>query len=203
MARDLSPKDKHSIVQSLWTSVNEGGAALKDVPLAVKNVLISEAWREREWNGRPIKHATFRAFIETPPIEGCGWPLDKVEKLIQDDGEVLEMWRKAITDTPGGDKKSEDYKSKIIHNNIMNDKSTRKSPIQGTSRAYTLSRLKEEAPELFGRTCLSKKNPQYLSPNAAAIQAGFRRPPPTPFDQAKKLIGKLSPEERAKLKEML
>jgi hypothetical protein len=44
-------------VQALWTIVNEGGSALKDVPLAVKNVLLSEAWREREWGGRIIKQA--------------------------------------------------------------------------------------------------------------------------------------------------
>ena len=190
MRRDLSPKDKHAIVQSLWTSVNEGGAALKDVPLAVKNVLLSEAWREREWNGRKIEHKSFRAFIETPPIEGCGWPLDKVEKLIKDDPETLAMWREAVTGPEGRPPKTGD--------NI-----TSFPRVTGTSRAYTLTRLKREAPELFERTCLPKKNPQHLSPNAAAIEAGFRKPPQKPFDQVRKLIPKLTPEERTKLKEML
>lgn len=184
MRRDLSPKDKHAIVQSLWTSVNEGGAALKDVPLAVKNVLISEAWREREWNGRKIEHKTFRAFIETPPIEGCGWPLEKVEKLIKDDAETLAMWRDAVTPPVGTNQH---------HDNIMTQKAE-----QGTSKSYTVSRLKREAPELFQKVARGE-----LSANAAAIKAGLRKPPPKPFEQVKKLIAKLTPEERQKLKEML
>jgi hypothetical protein len=47
---------------------------------------------------------------------------------------------------------------------------------QGTGKAYTLSRLEREPPELFERACLPKDDPQHLSANAAAIQAGFRKP---------------------------
>jgi hypothetical protein len=66
------------------------------------------AWREREYQGRVLTHKTFRSFIETMPIEGCGWPLDKVERLIKDDAETLALWRKAVTAKDGRPAKTVD-----------------------------------------------------------------------------------------------
>lgn len=48
----------------------------------------------------------------------------------------------------------------------------RLEPAQGTSRAYTLTRLESERPDLYERVCRKE-----LSANAAAIEAGFRKPP--------------------------
>jgi len=49
------------------------------------------------------------------------------------------------------------------HDNVISSE-------QGNSRAYTLTRLKREAPELFKRVVDGE-----LSANAAAIEAGFRK----------------------------
>lgn len=73
---------------------------------------------------------------------------------------VLAMWRRAVTNQEGGDKRSAAY---ITGDNITSGRVT------GTSRAYTLDRLKREAPALFERVCSGE-----MSANAAAIQAGFR-----------------------------
>ena len=60
---------------------------------------------------------------------GCGWPLDKVERLIRDDAETLAMWRDAVTPPPH------------IH------KADGSIPtIKDRGKAYTVSRLKREAP---------------------------------------------------------
>jgi hypothetical protein len=49
---------------------------------------------------------------------------------------------------------------------------------KGTSRAYTLSRLKRERPDLFAQVVAGK-----LSANKAAIRAGFRKKP-SPYEAA-------------------
>jgi hypothetical protein len=76
-----------------------------------------------------------------------------VEALLKDEPEVLALWRKAITGKPGAH-----------HNNIMSSK-------QGTSRAYTLDRLKREC------VPYSEKFVQANYLPSAAIAAGFRKKP--------------------------
>jgi hypothetical protein len=127
MATALSLKDKHRMVQSLWMTVNEGGAALATVPGIVRNVITSGAWAERDVGGRIVKHSRFIDFITVKPVAGCGWPPEKVEALIRDDPEVLALWREAVTGQHGGDRSSK-------ADNISLE------PGHGTSRSYTLSR---------------------------------------------------------------
>jgi hypothetical protein len=69
-----------------------------------------------------------------------------------------------MVDGPGGDRQSE---SKSISDNITN------GPVdRGTSKAYTVSRLKRDRPDLFEKVVAGE-----LSANKAAIEAGFRRKP--------------------------
>ena len=97
-------KEKQGIVQSLWTAVNEGGGWLSSLPRIVKTVIETESWRERQDGDRVYRHDTFRQFIESEPRAGCGWPIDKVERLLADDPDVLRMYRQATTAPEGGDK---------------------------------------------------------------------------------------------------
>ena len=69
-----------------------------------------------------------------------------------------------MVEGPGGDKKSED---RIITDNISNGLVD-----HGTSKAYTVSRLKRDRPDLFEKVVAGE-----LSANKAAIEAGFRRKP--------------------------
>jgi hypothetical protein len=84
-------------------------------------------------------------------MAGCGWPPEKVEALIKDDPAVLAMWREAVTPQHGGDRTDVPSKSDII---TLDGR--------GTSKAYTVARLKREAPALFADVCAGK-----LSANAA------------------------------------
>jgi hypothetical protein len=189
MRRDLNLKDKHGVVQSLWTAVNEGGGWLDSLPQIVTAVIETEAWRERQDGKNVYRHKSFREFIEADPRSGCGWQVDKVRALLRDDQTALTLYEQAIVGKHGGDRKSE--KARIKTDNISLD------PQHGTSRAGTLRRLAKDYPELHSRVVAGD-----LSANAAAIEAGFRKPP-KPFETIRKLLPKLTPEERQKLKEML
>jgi hypothetical protein len=177
--RDLSPGDKQGIVQGLWTSVNNGGAALVRVPKIIRTLLETEAWRDREVDGRPYHNDSFLQFITTKPLQGCGWPVEKVRALLKDEPEVDAMFRDAITAAKGTNQYTKQDSDNItIH------------PERGTSRAYVLSRLKRERPDLFARVVAGE-----MSANAAAIKAGFRKQQ-SPLDVLRATWRKASQKER-------
>lgn len=180
---DLTLKDKGSLVDALWHAVDGAAGNLEAVPGLVRQVLETGAWRKRQHRGRVFEHDRFVDFIVAKPLAGCGWPVDKVEALIRDEPETLAMWREAVTLGPGKPSHNADNISVIDGH--------------GTSRSYTLSRLKHADPSLFKRVVDGE-----LSANAAAIEAGFRKKP-SPFEQVQKLIPKLTAQQRKQLIEML
>ena len=184
LTMNLTPGDKGEIVESLWHAVDRGSDSLSAVPGLVKRVIETEAWRERKQRGKTYKHDSFLSFITTKPLAGCGWEPEKVKALILDDAEVLALWREATTDHAGGDRPT-------INDNIMNGP----KPKQGTSKDYTLDRLKRQRPDLFRKVVANK-----LSAHAAAIEAGFIKVP-TILEQLRKLWAKASPEDRRALLE--
>jgi hypothetical protein len=181
---DLNLKDKGNLVEGLWHSVDNAANNLEAVPRSVKRVIETQAWRKRIYRGRLFEHATFLDFITTKPLAGCGWPPDKVEALLKDEPSVLQLWREA---TKLGQGKRTD-----LVDNINEVK-----PSKGTSRAYTLDRLKRERRDLFDRVCAGE-----LTANAAAIEAGFRKLP-TPLEIALKQLPKLTPAERGEVRAKL
>jgi hypothetical protein len=78
------------------------------------------------------------------PPEGWGEDPDKIEALIKDDAEALEMWENELN--PGRGDHGNQYAKKVGNNN--NVMIARKA-IQGNAKSYTLSRLKRTRPELF------------------------------------------------------
>jgi hypothetical protein len=142
---------------------------LDNIPGCIREVLETEAWAKRMKAGHLFEHKRFIDFITEPPLAGCGWNPTNVEALLakaDDGGQVLVMWRQAITPSRGQPKKGERKNDNIIYS-------------QGTSRAYTLDRLQRDHPEIYKRVIAGK-----LSANAAAIEAGFRTKP-TPYDRNK------------------
>jgi hypothetical protein len=169
---DLNLRDKGTLVEGLWHAVDDAANNLEAVPRSIKRVIETEAWREREHRGRVFKHKTFLDFITTKPLAGCGWPPEKVEALLKDEPEVLALWRKATTGKPGAH-----------NNNVIRNR-------QGNSRAYALDRLKRERPDLFNKVIAKE-----MSANAAANEAGFRKPP-SPLKQLRKAWKVATPDER-------
>lgn len=177
---NLSPGDKQTMVQALWRTWHEGGFALNHLPTAIDRILETEAWRDREVDGKPMHNRTFREFIVSPPLKGCGWEkqIDAIERVLAvKDKDCLARWRAAMTQQGAAN-----------HNIVM------VKAAQGNSLSYTLARLLREHPKLYKRVIAGE-----LSANAAAIEAGFRKRP-TPLEQIRKLIAKLTPQERAKLR---
>jgi hypothetical protein len=103
-----------------------------------------------------IGNRRFRSFIETPPLEGCGWKEDAVRRLIADDLKIRDLWDQAVQRPP------------YVHADVDN---IHVRPT-GTSLDATLRRLRKNHPELHGRVLAGE-----LSANAAAIEAGFRKKP--------------------------
>lgn len=172
---EINFREKGTMVQALWDSVNETTGNLSIVPGLIRRVLETGAWRERIHRGKTYRNDSFLAFITNKPMQGCGWPPEKVEVLLRDDPEILAKWREATTGVQG---------AHVHHDNVM------MSAKQGNSRSYTLQRLKQQEPELFKRVTRGE-----LSANAAAIEAGFRKKL-SALEQIRKLLPKLTPEER-------
>jgi hypothetical protein len=100
--------------------------------------------------------------ITRKPLEGWGEDPKKIEAIIKDNAEVLAMYREEMKAQHGGDKRSE---SVIKHDNIMLDRLP-----QGTSRAYSIARVKKDCdPETVAEVLAGK-----ISPNAALVRSGIR-----------------------------
>jgi len=179
--------ENQQVVQALWDAVNTSAGNLATIKPLIRKILKTEPWKERlvpQLGAEPVRFKSLVEFIQTPPLRGCGWPPEKIPALIKDDAKLLTDWRRATTASVG----------KPGHNS---DNITI-SDGRGTSLAYTLDRLEREYPDLFSEVVAKR-----LSANKAAIKAGFRKPRLAPFDQILKLLPKLTPEERRKLRFLL
>lgn len=173
---EVNLKEKGTMVQALWDSVNETTGNLSIVPGLIHRVLETGAWQERIHRGKTYHNDSFLDFITAKPMRGCGWPPEKVEALLRDEPEVLTEWQNAIKVGQGARTDLDDNVNEV-------------KPKKGTSRAYTLERLKRQRPDLFRRVVRKE-----MSANAAAIEAGFRKVP-TPLEQIRKLLPRLTAEE--------
>ncbi len=170
----------------------DGGHGLLMFPTFLKDAIKKRVW-EQGWIDPTTKEVytqpDFRSFVETPVLEGLGSSIEQVKALCQHDGEAIILINEMTTKKPGGPNNPEGnnqhVQKEVNHNNIMNDQT---KAIQGTSLDYTLRRLKKEAPGL-----LEKVVNREMSPNAAAVEAGFRITPiqlnPTdPYKAAKTIL---------------
>ena len=158
MPRVMTDTEANVLVEGLWSAVDRGAPSIKDIPQIIKRVIQTDAWRRRRLrNGKIVEHSTFRAFITTKPLDGCGYDPKKIYALIKGEPETEVLWREAMKGKQG-------TRSDLV-DNVNEVKSS-----DGNSRSYTLTRLKHQKPELFQDVVDGK-----LSANAAAIAAGFRK----------------------------
>jgi hypothetical protein len=120
---------------------------LEDFPQLLKRVIEEKVWLSRLHNGRLYKLKSLRELVTMKPLEGWGQSPEKIEAVIKDHPDVLALWREEMTNEP--------HKHNPDNDNIIISK-------QGTSKAYTVSRLKRESPELFEKVVAGE-----LSANAA------------------------------------
>lgn len=161
---------------------NKVHGSLTSMPGLISKIIREKVWERRIHNHRLIELPNLRALITEPYPRGWGEQPDKIQAVIQDDVEALALFRVAMVEGPGGDKKS---KGRIINDNIIND-----TVDQGTSKAYTVSRLKRDRPDLFDKVVAGE-----LSANGAAIEAGYKRVKTT-LEQLQYYWDKATLEER-------
>lgn len=154
------------IIESLNDALRDGETGLESVPKLMETVLDDELWKKRRVKGgKIVEHKRFVDFIITPPIEGLGEKPEMIKRLLHGTPGVLAAFEAAIVGEHGTNQ----------HTRVESDNITLHSE-RGTSKAYTLRRLKKQRPDLFKMVVAGE-----LSANAAAIKAGFRKEP-APLD---------------------
>jgi hypothetical protein len=165
--------------------------SLAELPATLTKIIKTGAWRTWRWVGSIFAQNSLGNYLTSPPPNGVGIKLDTVEKLIADDPEAAAAYREEMTGKKGRPPSQEN--TDIV--------SIKQKPKHGNTRAYTLDRLKRERPDLFDKVKAGK-----LSANAAAIEAGFRKPAKT-FERALKQLSTFTPSQlldlRARIDELL
>jgi hypothetical protein len=152
----LSDDEKVQHLQQRWS---EGALDLQAVERLLGEVIQSGAWQSFHTpNGVPVQPASFKDFITAEPFQGLGATEKKIADLLGDDNTAVVKMRKLLKRQ--GDRTD-------LANNVSEVKG--RNVEHGNRRDYTLDRLQRDAPELFD--AVHRKE---LSPNAAAIKAGFR-----------------------------
>ncbi len=156
----MNEVEAYQVCNSAISALSHGETSLSTFPKLLRRIINERAWESRRVPGKGVvTMQSLRELVTTAPITGWGEDPAKIEAVIRDDAEVLAMWEKAMQIKPGPKKQ---------HNSFDTVKGTNAST--GNSRAYTVSRLQREAPELFAKVAAGE-----ISANAAAIKAGFRK----------------------------
>jgi hypothetical protein len=174
--------EKAELVQTTVDCFRRGCGSLENLPGLIAKVIEVKAWESRLHHGRLYELPSLRDLVTRKPPEGWGQNPDKIEALLKDSPEVLACWREEMKHKTGPKAESD------LCNNI-----TETTKGTGTSKAYTLSRLKRENAELFQQVVAGE-----LSANAAAIKAGWRKKL-TPLESILKLLPKLNADDVAVL----
>lgn len=162
----------HDFISAAQRALGEGQGNLFDVlPSIIKRIIKDELWKGRNKgpkdDGAPFK--SFREFAEYPLWFGleCTW--NRLVLYCEHDDECRALLLGEVGELT---KHGEVGKGRNRVDNI-NSKAT-----GGTDPTYALARLKRDAPDLAKMVIDGE-----LSANAAAIQAGFRKPTKTiPID---------------------
>jgi hypothetical protein len=190
----MSNSDDIELLQQL---ISHGGTqAFSLVPAALRNVL-----QEKLWDGRTDKHgkpfASFEAFATHRLWQGLETTLDDLRVHCRKEPAIYKLLLAEIepgaTLSEAGAKGGRGNKASDNVTGFQGDNITSKSD-RGNSALYTLKRLKRDRPDLF-QVVLGGG----MSPNAAAIEAGFRKQP-TPLARMAKLALQLTDLEWAELK---
>lgn len=186
----MNEVEAYQVCNHAISALSHGETNLTVFPKLLRRIIEEQAWKVRRVPGKGmVEMQSLRELVTTAPITGWGEDPAKIEAVIRDDAEVLAMWREAMKAKTGPKVKREENS---YCNNITQTKGA-----TGTSRAYTVSRLQREAPELFEKVKAGE-----MSANAAAIEAGFRRVPSV-YEKMCKLWNKAGDDDRTKFLEYI
>ena len=163
---DFKSIQANNLVDHLRRAISDGTAGLSDVPLLVKQIIESGAWRTRTvaQTKEVVCFSSFREFAEALPPDGLGKTIKELERLCAGDVEILDL----LAGQTGIPKRGGDRRSATFKVNNVNFETVAK----GNSSAYALRRLREQRPDLHGKVIQKQ-----MSIHQAMIAAGFRRQP--------------------------
>jgi len=155
------------------------------VPTLLNNILKTRAWETRtDQNGQPFK--SFNDFVTHRRWEGLG---SDIQELLlyckrKEFKNVKEAIMREMPEWPTlADAGAKGGRGNKASNNITS--------FRGTSQAYAIRRLKRDRPDLAEKVIRRE-----LSANAAAIEAGFRKPP-SPLKALQNAWSRASEDDRA------
>lgn len=187
-------READTIVGSLSEAMASGETGLRYVPALLLRVINEDMWQERviARTGQIAQFKSFRAFVETQPLEGLGADLQTLKRLCADNPAALSAITQ-VTTQPEGAPKGNKNAVKTTDNNVNSCLDERESPV-GNSAAYALRKLRADAPEMHARVLAGE-----LSPHAAMLEAGFRRKtmqiPTDPAGAARALLRRFTTDE--------
>ena len=176
--------EKGQLASTTVQCLSRGAGALNSFPGLLKRVIEERVWEHRIYHGREYRLPNLRALITEKPMAGWGEDPKKIEALIKDDPEVLPMFREAM--------KHQGERGNFVDN--VNEVIGRPD---GNTRAYTLTRLQKDNPEIYEEVKAGK-----LTANAGAIKAGWRKTP-TPMEIIQRLLPKLKARQHQQLHDLL
>lgn len=125
------------------------------------------------------RHEAYKSFIERPILDGgLGTTNEEFIHYFQDYDDVLVKHRDLWSKGRGSDGSNQHSNKLANNNNIIK---SNKETIQGTSRTYSIQRLKDSGNTELANKVIAKE----ISANAAMIQAGLKTPTITVRQDAK------------------
>jgi hypothetical protein len=159
-------------VNTLAEALNEA-SSIANVPGLLKQIIGNDMWRKRYCKQikQDVEFRRFPDFVTAHPPEGLGTNMRVLEAICRHSGdnEAYDMLVRMGAGEGGGDNNPYGRNGKpndLITVDIVNSDSRP----TGNSAAAALRRLAKDTPELHAQVLAGE-----LSPNAAAIEAGFRK----------------------------
>jgi len=152
----------HDLINQAQQVLGRGESNLIDVlPKFIERIIDEQLWREcKTKEGEPFQ--SFQHFCEYKLWWGLECPIDRMVDYCKYSESCTKL---LLSEVPALAKNGE------IGNGRSSPDNIRATNEYGTSPTYTLKRLKRDHPELAQAVINGE-----LSTNAAAIQAGFRKP---------------------------
>ena len=162
-------READTVIDCLGKAMLDGTAGLSSVPGLLLRVIRENLWQERVIirTGEVVRFERFEEFVRTKPLEGLGTDIKTLMRLCGDNTEVQAELVKVVKALPGAPSGNQNAAKTTVDN--INSCFVSERPT-GTSRAYALRKLETDSPELYTRVVAGE-----LSPNAAMVEAGFRR----------------------------
>jgi hypothetical protein len=169
---------------TLYSAVRKGDFKL--IAVVLKSVIKNEDWKHWRWINQEFECGSLREFLFAHPPKGIGAEYNLLRRIVLDDSEAIEMLDQALQQPHGTNR----FTSPSLDLYNIQDY---KAP-SGTSIEAALRRLRADerpiAKELHAKVLTGE-----LSAHRAAVLAGYRKEP-DPLKIIRRLIPKLTPEQR-------